>query len=98
MERRRKKIDVQRKEMEERTRHMRLMRHKVETADLTTRWHGVGGAEVPRRDLRTMRRARRVPEHNAFSTAGARPHGRGRFGREERRRVNEPAPLLHSTK
>ena len=47
---------------------MRLMRHKVETADLTTRWHGVGGAEVPRRDLRTMRRARRVPEHNAFST------------------------------
>ena len=68
IERRRKKIDVQRKEMEERTRHMRLMRHKVETADLTTRWHGVGGAEVPRRDLRTMRRARRVPEHNAFST------------------------------
>ena len=68
MERRRKKIEVQRREMDERTRHMRLIQKRGEPADLTTRWHGVGGAEVPRRDLRTMRRARRVPEHNAFST------------------------------
>jgi hypothetical protein len=68
IERRRKKIEVKRREMDERTRHMRLMRHKVETADLTTRWHGVGGAEVPRRDLRTGRRARVSQIHNAFST------------------------------